>query len=448
MTAHAIDGAVRLAKSLRSLLEKGHMGAASDWVEQRIAAIESVLFALMDACEFETAYTLLEPLVEILPGRAELLSKQGVCLMQTGRVDEALQIFEGALKSAPDDFALLVNSGTALYKAERLEEAVARLESALRRKPGDTYASVALSLALLKDGRLSEGWPYWESRLRQPNLKALSECPLPLWTPDSPSSAKVLVRCEQGFGDSVFFARFLPALRRRCAKTVFLCRPELLSLFKGFEGVDEAIPLDGDERATRGCEFRLPLASLPRYFVKSVEAISKYSKPYLKAPPEKLEKWRARVKAAAPAGTRLRVGLCSCGSMENKLGRMRSIPDEELAPLFEAEGVAWFSLNKGNDSGFLSSKGARDFSAELADFSDTAALIEALDAVVSVDTAVAHLAGALKKRTLLALCRESDWRWFVGRSDSPWYPGMTLFRQEFWGDWSEPLEKIAEALKA
>ncbi len=442
-------------------LDAGNLDAAASlfvlaakWSERAFLAIESAAISLMGKGAFESARLVLVPIAKEFPQKAELLCNLAICQMQTGRFDECFKTFSAVAALAPGDPVYLINCGTALYKTGRLEESAALLGEAVAADPSNFHADLALSLSLLKAGRLKDGWPHWESRLRQPDLAKLSRNKLPLWTPSAPLSARVLVRCEQGFGDSIFFARFLPLLRARCSHLAFVCRKELLPLFEGFPAIDQLIALDGDEEAERGCSFRLPLASLPRYFVESLDDIPNLTQPLFKAPASRLAPWRDFVASKVPAEGVLKVGLCWSGSQANILGRMRSIPDAALLPLLRLPGAAFFSLQademedglaklaRSSGLGFIAT------SAMVKDFADTAALIDALDLVVSIDTAVAHLAGAMLKPTQVALCYESDWRWFAGRCDSPWYPSMALHRQAKWGDWSGAMESIAGSLKA
>ena len=436
-------------------LDAGNLEASSSlfvlaarWSERAFVAIESSAVALMGKGSFETARLVFEPVAKAFPDKPELLINLAICQMQTGRFDVAFETFEAVAKLAPEEPAYLINYGTALYKTGRFEEAVSSFKKTLSIDPSNYHAGLALSLALLKSGRLKEGWPYWEFRLKQPDLAKLARNKLPLWSLGAPASARVLVRCEQGFGDSVFFARFMPSLRSRCSHLSFICRKELLALFEEFPGIDELIPLDGDEESSRGCDFRLPLASLPQHFIESTESIPKLELPYLKAPAGRLAKWRDFVAANAGSGKRIKAGICWSGSQSNIIGRMRSIPAAELLPLLKLPGFAWFSLQADAMEREMDSldAGIVRTSSLIEDFADTAALIENLDVIVSIDTAVAHLAGAMLKPVKVALCYEADWRWFTGRSDSPWYPSMTLFRQENWGDWGDVVESIGRSL--
>ena len=443
-----MDSSEDFSRKLKAVLDKAASGDAVQCDEPTFDAIEASIVALMNDGRFEIARSVLSALVKALPTRVELKINLALCQMQTGLFDDCFKSFDEIAKVAPDEPSFLINRGTALYKVGRFDEAVASFKKVVSSDPDNCYANLAMSLALLKDGRLKEGWPHWESRLKQANLRNLSNNKLPLWTPSAPSSARVLVRCEQGFGDSVFFARTLPLLRTRCSHVTFLCRPELLGLFKGFPGIDELLPLDGDEVSPRGCDFRLPLASLPQHFIASVDAIPKMDKPCFKAPSGALDAWRDFAFVNTAPGTKLRAGICWSGSPSNIPGRMRSIPFEELLPLLRLPDVTWFSLQADSAEGDADAHDVRlvRTAERIKDFSDTAALIESLDVVVSIDTAVAHLAGAMLKPVRLALCCESDWRWFTGRDDSPWYPSMRLFRQVKWGDWSQPIARIVDCV--
>ena len=413
------------------------------WSPKVFTAIEACYLSLMRKMAFETARLVLAPLASAFPERAELKINLAVCQMQTDRFDECFESLKDAAALEPDSPPLLVNQGVALYKIGRFDESAEALRKALSIVPDDPQASLALSLSLLKAGKLKEGWLFWESRLKQPDMANISRCKLPLWTPSNSKSARILVRCEQGFGDSILFARFIPLLRRQCSHVAFICRRELLSLFAGFEGIDELIALGGPEEDAHGCDSRIPLASLPQHFIDSPDAIPKLEKPVFAVAPERVEFWRSFVAGNLPGGAKLKAGICFSGSQVNIPGRKRSIPAEELEPLFKIPGVAWFSLQADAEEGKLDTSAVRT-SGLIKNFSDSAALIQELDIVVSIDTAVAHLSGSLLKPTLIALCAESDWRWFAGRNDSPWHPTARLFRQSSRNSWLDVIEAMRE----
>ncbi len=426
---------------------------ALEWDPSNLFALDAFASALTKRGDYLVAASVLEALAKAQPGVPLPLVNLSACLIELGRFDEAIARLDEAARlsdSSQVSAAILTNKGTALYKMGRLEDSISVFKEALPLGGKGVWdAGFALSLPLLKSGRFKEAWPYWERRLEQPAFSNIAGIKLPRWTPDCPPGAKVLVRCEQGFGDSVNYSRFIPLLRERCGHLAFLCRKELAPLFEGFPGIDRLVVLGSAEPESLGCEFLIPLASLPGHFLDSIDSISALGFPSLKAPEAKLAFWKDVVEGLSPKGARLKAGLCWSGSQENLMGRMRSIPPEALNPLLALEDVAWFSLQQDALARPASFEGrVTDLSGSFEDFGDTAALISNLDLVVSVDTAVAHLAGSMGKPVLLALCTESDWRWFVDRSDSPWYPSARLFRQRERGVWRQPLLEIAESLSS
>ena len=412
-----------------------------------VTILQSYCDALMKRGEYKEAEDLLKEAIKANPGASALQVRQAVCILEGGRLEEYLKMLDAMARLTPGDPALRINRGTALLKMGRLEDAAKAFKDALKLDPNNADASFSLSLALLKAGSFKEGWLHWESRLRQPPLSQLREIPLPRWTPSKSSNARVLIRCEQGFGDIIQFSRFIIPFRKQCAQLSFVCRKELLPLFEGLRCIDSLLSMEREDEAIQNCDSWIPLGSLPGLFVDSIESIANLSEPHLRTPSGRISKWKSTVDSAAHPGKAFKVGLCWSGSQTNPIGRFRSIPFNDLEPLLSVDNISFFSLQTDE-----ASKDAHEDSrlinltGEIHDFADTAAIIESLDAVVSIDTAVAHLAGSIVKDCCVALCTESDWRWFSNRSDSPWYPTLRLFRQSAPREWKAPLEAIAQHL--
>jgi len=333
--------------------------------------------------------------------------------------------------------------GSALGSLGRLDEAVMSYEAALKIKPDDRETSWNRALALLLLGRFEEGWLAYEYRNLRRKTLAARKYPQPLWWGQEPLKDRHLyVYWEQGLGDTIQFARYVLLAAAAGAKVTFSLQDPLLRLFEGF---DSAITMIGQNEAPTEFDLHCPLMTLPLAFGTRLETIPAFESGYLSVPPADIARWDQRL----PRGRR-RIGLVWSGSRIHGNDANRSIRLARLSPLLQTDDI-WVSLQKeirDADRAALAGSGLLDVSAELGDFADTAALISSLDLVISVDTSVAHLAGALGKPTWIMLPFAPDFRWLLDREDSPWYPKMRLFRQSRAGDWDGVIARIGEALRA
>jgi hypothetical protein len=267
----------------------------------------------------------------------------------------------------------------------------------------------------------------------------------PRWDGGDLNGRTVLVHNEQGFGDTIQFIRYLPEVCRRGGKIILACQRELFSLLKGFPGIDHCIA--NDEPTPPGSvdhQVCCPLLSLPGLLGTTAENIPA-DIPYLKADAEKARQWRQRLAGEE----RRKIGLAWAGRPNHPNDHNRSLNFSALAPLAEIPDARLINLQLGPAAGQAAESLLKltDWTDELKDFSDTAGLIENLDLVITADTAIAHLAGAMGKRVWVLLPFIPDWRWMLKRTDSPWYPTMRLFRQRRIGDWATPIAQVAEALQ-
>jgi hypothetical protein len=303
----------------------------------------------------------------------------------------------------------------------------------------------ASARALLRAGELRRGWQKYRQRFdAEPSVRDLfREFAGAVWTGTEPlQDRSVLVISEQGHGDAIQFARYLPMLAERGARVTFLVQPPLVSLFQSMPGLHA---VSGELAFDTRFDFKARLLSLPRLFDTTMATIPAGA-PYLSADPALVETWRARLQALQG----LRVGLAWSGSAQHANDRQRSIPPQALAPLMDLHGVSFVSLQKdkrsGDDEFLRAHPQIADIAADLASYADTAAVIGNIDLVVSVDTSVAHLAGALAKPVCVMLPFACDWRWFDARDDSPWYPTARLYRQAHRTDWAAVISNVREAL--
>jgi Glycosyltransferase family 9 (heptosyltransferase) len=255
-----------------------------------------------------------------------------------------------------------------------------------------------------------------------------------------PGAERVCSAALGRIGDAIQFVRYLPLVIARGGKVIFACQPALHRLFANVAGIDRIIGMDDP---LPNYDLHCPLLSLPLIFTTTIESIPA-AVPYLAAAPESVQRWARRI----PDVKQRRIGIAWAGAAGNSNDRNRSMSPEFLSPLADVAGVQLVSLQKSPTPPPSASLKMIDHTSELNDFADTAALIANLDLVISVDTAVAHLAGAMGKPAWLLLTHLADWRWHLDRKDSPWYPTMRLFRQKSAGDWGDLMQRVATALNA
>ena len=388
----------------------------------------------------EQARPLLERAVALQPTQSAPQISLAAVEAELGELDEAIARLRGVLERDPTNAAALGNLGAVFGVQARFDAALGCFEQARRLAPRQMQIAINHGIARLKSGQLAQGWADLNLRLALPGHALLPPHKLlPVLAPGARLDGRtVLVTHDSGFGDTIQFARYLPMLRARGAR-VLLWVPQ--PLHRLLAGSAEAF---SDNRAWPLHDFHCPIIRLAEVFATTLDTIPA-EVPYLRADPVLTAIWARRL----PQTTNRRVGLVWAGSSRESnpellsVDRRRSIDPALLSPLLEVPGVTWVSLQLGRPHpGF----DIVDPMPDVADFADTAAIIASLDAVVSVDTSVAHLAGALGKPVLLLDRADNCWRWLTGRTDSPWYPTLLIFRQQQWGDWSTPIRAIAETL--
>jgi hypothetical protein len=327
----------------------------------------------------------------------------------------------------------------------RLEESIASYDHALRLQPNSASAHWNRALALLLAGDYERGWPKYEWRWKR---KAAKPRPFrqPQWDGSPLEGRTILLWCEQGLGDAIQFVRFAQTVKQNGGRVILECPGILLRLFASVPGVDELV---AEGTALSTFDVQAPFMSLPAILGTTLATIPA-DVPYLTADPELVARWRSRLESLPG----FKIGIAWQGNAHHKWDRHRSIPLAKFAPLAEVPGVRLISLQKGPGTDQLKSftkhYPVTDFGDELdasGAFTDTAALIRSLDLVITTDTALAHLAGALGAPVWLALSTVVDWRWLLDREDTPWYPTMRLFRQRTLGDWDFDFERMAVQLR-
>ena len=369
--------------------------------------------------------------IEYKPDYIDPRYNLGLARQDQDRHGEALEAYNTLLDLSPDHPEAHNNRGNVLLALGRPLEAVAAYSGAIQRQPEHAEANWNLSLANLLLGHFAEGWQGYDWRLRQRDASP-QPFRVPFWTGAQVEQARVLVHAEQGFGDTVQFVRYAAMIKQRCGFLIVQCQP-LVRTLSSVGGIDQVVARGTDLPAF---DFHVPLLSLPGIF-STVEETIPTSVPYI-APPSSLKaSWRERI----PVSADLSVGLVWAGNPGHKNDRNRSIPPEVFSTLLNLPGIRFYSLQKD-----LPLAGAVSLGLEFTDFADTAAAIANLDLVISVDTSVAHLAGAMNKPVWTLLPFNPDWRWMLDRPDTPWYPSMRLFRQTEPKDWQSVIERVKTEL--
>ncbi len=406
-----------------------------------------------DLGQFQPAIQYFQQALTRNPNDFSLLNELALVLASVNRNDEAFTYFNRALAINPNSFEVYNNLANVHKVLRQYPEAIAAYQRALSLNDNaDTHWNYALlSLSL---GNYQAGWREFEYRLSAPYMRKIwRHFDQPIWHRQDLTGKTLLLHHEGGFGDSLFFIRYLPLIHASSgASQVYIeCPAPLLSLFRNLPGPHQLIRA-GD--ALPAFDYHCPLPSLPFNFNTTLDTIPKQV-PYLSVSPDLVAHWSKRMRDAAAQGTPgadqfLKVGLAWSGSMVQADIRTRSL--STFAPLASIPNITFFSLQLGPESADSKSPppgmNLIDLTPDIKDFSDTGALVTHLDLIISVDTSVAHLAGALAKPTWTLIPHISDFRWLLDRSDSPWYPTMTLFRQDHPTDWTSTIARLKQALEA
>lgn len=377
------------------------------------------------------------------PAHIDALGNRGNAMLKLNEPEEAIAGYDAAIRINGSTARLLTNRAHALKRLDRLEEALADLRQALSIDPNHAEASFELGMVQLALGDFENGWASYERRwgtgaFAEHRRKFSS----PLWTGHQPLSGRtILLHAEQGFGDTIQFVRYAPLVAERGAKVVLEVQPELARLMARVPGVDHVLAR-GDKLVS--FDFHCPLMSLPLVF-KTTAATVPASIPYIDPDAADVATWAEQLPAGKP-----RVGFCWAGKASHRNDINRSIPLARFARLLDNPEIDFVNLRVGSsdDERTLLRDRSNVFDGmdSLKDFVDTAGLMKQLDLVVSVDTSVAHLAGALGVPTIVLLPFAADFRWLRAGDESAWYPGMRLFRQPRLKDWDSVIDAAREHL--
>jgi len=402
--------------------------------------------ALQELKRFEEALICYSQAITIKPDYAEAYSNRGSVLHELMRFNEALTNFYKAIQINPGLSAKTYNNiGLSLLQLRRLDEAIASYQKAITIQPDYVQAHWNLSLAHLLSGNFKDGWLGYEFRWKNEEIKAIivtRSFTQPLWLGAEPLKNKtILLYSEQGFGDTIQFCRYVPLVASLGAKVILEVQSPLVKLIAGLEGVNQIIST-GDNLPD--FDYQCPLLSLPLAFKTELQTIPKFSR-YIKSDQDKLARWQLQLgKKTTP-----RIGIVWSGSLTHSNDHNRSLTLSQLLSYLPSN-YEYISLQKEirdiDQDTLTEHNEIKHFGNILQDFTDTAALCELMDIVLSVDTSVAHLAGALGVPTWVLLPYNPDWRWLLNRADSPWYPSMRLYRQPAIDDWNSVFDKIKSDL--
>lgn len=408
-------------------------------------ALNNLGYALAQQGKLTEATANLEEAVRISPENASAYNNMGLALARLGKIPEAIDSLRRALALRPRYAAAHNNLGMALCQQSQFDEAKQQFDAAIEVDPGYVDAHLNRAQLALVRGDLLGGWTDYEWRWKMPGLSA-ARSSKPAWDGSPVRGRTILLRAEQGLGDTIQFIRFAAVLERLGARVVVQCQKSLLPLLARTPGVAAWAAHDAPEP---DCDFQAPLLSVPRLLRLALDDIPAAT-PYVFADPVLQERWRGDLGQRAG----FKIGIAWQGNPKYVQDRLRSIPLRHFAALAKVPGVRLISLQKGHGTEQLREADGlfvvEDISDRLTEsagaFTDTAAAMTSVDLVITSDTATAHLAGALDVPVWVALSVYPHWAWLLGRPDSPWYPTMRLFRQPRLGDWETVFAQMAEAL--
>ncbi len=397
--------------------------------------------AYADLERYDEAYEPYRKAVDLDRGNAEKHYNLANTLLRLDRFAEAVESFSKAIEIRPEYIDAHCNMASALQSLGRTDEAIGNLSRALESEPESSDLHWNLALAMLQHGDYQNGWKEYEWRWQTPTFADFKrDFGKPEWNGEDLDGKTILIHAEQGFGDAIEFVRYAPLVARRGGRVVLECRSQLNRLFSTIEGVSTVVNL-GDPLPE--FDIHIPLMSLPRAFETTLETIPDGSR-YLSAP------------AGVPVDSRiaeasgLKVGFAWAGSPTRVDNRKRSCDLDWFKSLFAVPGTSFFSLQVGKFQKQLDQlgedSGIVDLAPDLGDFADTAAAIQVLDLIISVDTSVLHLAGALGKPTFAVMSRPTGFLWMNERNDTPWYPTVRLFRQPEPGNWQDVFNDVKDEL--
>lgn len=406
-------------------------------------AMSGLGVALKESGDLEQAEKILAKACEVQPGSSQALNNMGNLLKVRGKLNEALGYYQQSLILLPDDAEVLSNLGNTYQALGQVDAGIQCFKKSLQVAPDFAQAHWNFSIGSLLIGDYRRGFEEYEWGFKT-GQRTIQSPDLPRWYGEDLTGKTIIVIAEQGIGDTLQFLRFLPQLKQRCERLILKCPVSLGELLRSTPYIDLIV---SQQEKVAETDYWVPLMSLPALF-KAELATLPNGVPYISPDPDKLNNWKQKI----GDHNTFKVGIVWAGNPDHENDANRSCSLDFFKSLLFIDGIQLYSLQMGAASEELRSIDDHsriiDLSDEINDWSDTAAAIANLDLIITVDTSIAHLAGAMGRLTWTLLAYAPDWRWLLERGDSPWYPGMRLFRQQRVGDWSELFTRVSKELNA
>jgi pentatricopeptide repeat protein len=397
--------------------------------------------------DFDKAILNYKQVIGLNHNEVDTYNKLGMIYQQLEKFEEAITYFQKSLILKPNSLDIYKRLAYSLGRQGRLEEAIDLFNQILAIEPDDIKTRWNRSLTLLKSGNFQEGLPDYEYRKHLPNFPYFLDCTQPLWNASDLDGKTILLHHEDdGFGDIIHYIRYAPLVSKKGVRVIFACTKPLLKLLQNVSGIEQLVETKSE---LPNFDVYVPLLSLPYYLGTTLETIPA-TIPYITVP-----KFEQPLLPQKFSGTNFKIGIVWSSGHRERIGSTTSIyrdcPLSLFLSLLSITEVSLYSLQVGKWASevneFKHESRLYDLTPQIKDFADTAALISQLDLIISVDTAVVHLAGAMGLPVWNLLSFDADWRWLQDRNDSPWYPTMRLFRQRQYGDWTSIFEQVIPALK-
>jgi len=367
----------------------------------------------------------------------------GIILQDIGDHTDAIDHFRRAIEIDPDHADAYFNWGTSMYHLARWDNALDLFYQTFERKPDHPRAHTVKGMIDLLHGRFAEGWAEYEWRLKCEEHQGTIAPALPI---DHLDGKRILLTTDQGLGDTIHLVRYAQKLKALGAHVIVQSPEALTEILSTCHAVDDVVTREAIQNGDVEYDFQTDMMSLPYQLgTNSIDDIPA-EVPYLATSPDRRQRWASIIAERTPLGTRLKVGLVWAGNPTHRNDHARSLRLAQLAPILDIDGIAYFALQKGGKPEDETDDRVVPLGPAFDTMADTAAAIHALDLVITVDTSVAHLAGALGKPVWTLLPAAPDWRWLLGRDDTPWYPTMRLFRQPTPGDWTSVITRVRDEL--
>jgi tetratricopeptide (TPR) repeat protein len=399
--------------------------------------------AFQELGKIDEAITIYKKALSFKPDFVMAYCNLGSAFQEKGLLNEAKTCNKKAIALNPDYAMAYSNLGSIMQEFGNIDKAIENYDQAIALNPDEPTAHKNKSIALLLKENFAEGWPEYEWRL-QTRAHSLRHFMKPKWDGSLLNGKTILVHAEQGFGDTIQFVRYLPMVKAQGGHVILECQNNLFRLLENCAGIDRIIERSSNDIPEVQFDYHIPLLSLPGLFGTTLDSIPS-DVPYVTVDSSLVEKWHIRLNH----DSNYKVGIVWAGNPSFKNYHNRSCSLSDFATLSEITGLSCYSLQKGRASAEIDITPEiiiTDLKNELNDFADTAAVMSNLDLIISTDTAVVHLAGAMGKPVWTLLHSAPDWRWWLNRTDSPWYPDMRLFRQTQLNDWAGVFKQMKEAL--